>query len=78
MLHQSSAEAGGGGTAGQECRKLGTDMNFWRILPEIRCLSPVCPPASAAGNGVLTESKVGRLPFRVEYLPTDNAKRFFQ
>ncbi len=43
MLHQSSAEAGGGGTAGQECRKLGTDMNFWRILPEIRCLSQVYP-----------------------------------
>src|SRR5258708_4848610 len=26
-------------------RKPGTDMNFRRPLPEIRCLSPVCPPA---------------------------------
>ena len=29
-------------------RKLGTDMNFRRTLPEIRCLSPVCPPAPRA------------------------------
>src|SRR5260370_6624102 len=27
----------------EECRKPGTDMNFRRSLPEIRCLSPVCP-----------------------------------
>src|ERR1035437_10428056 len=31
-------------------RKLGPDMNFRRSLPEIRCLSPVCPTGCAPSS----------------------------
>jgi hypothetical protein len=37
-------------------RKLGTDMHFRRTLPEMRCLSPVCPtremPSLSVGMGL--------------------------
>jgi hypothetical protein len=41
-------------------RKLGSDMNFRRLLPEIRCLTTVCPTEYAL---LLAFPQNGQAPF---------------
>jgi GNAT superfamily N-acetyltransferase len=54
----------------QKKHKLGTDMNFRRSLPEIRCLSPVCPPCEAACYTNLSMPNVAIRPATPSDIPT--------